>query len=257
MNTGENIFQSPNNPHYSGTQELLDTEANLIRYSTSIVDKLYSYLELNKVVKENNGSLLEFGAGIGFLANIFYVRYNIKPTCIEISPDLVRVIRNKNFECYQYLKETTQQYEAIYSSNVLEHIVDDTETLYELNLSLKENGMIGIYVPAHNFLFSSLDKQVGHVRRYSKNELVVKVQNAGFKIIRIQYDDCLGFFASILIKIVGYKNKANLGNSQSLKIYDKYIYPVSRILDNVGASKLLGKNILLIAQKIQNPIVNK
>ncbi len=251
MNTGENRFQSPKNPHYSGTQELLDTEANLIRYSTSIVEKLYNFMNLNRVIKENNGSLLEFGAGIGFLADIFYDRYTIKPTCVEISPDLAKVIRSKNFECYQYLTETTQQYEAIYSSNVLEHIVDDEATLSELNLTLKENGMIGIYVPAHNFLFSSLDKQVGHVRRYSKSELIGKVQNAGFTIIKVKYDDCLGFFASLLVKIVGYKNKANLGNSYSLKIYDKYIYPVSRTLDKMGASKLIGKNILLIAQKIQ------
>jgi len=38
-------------------------------------------------------------------------------------------------------------------------------------------------------------------------------------------------------------------NGVVLKIYDGFIFPLSRILDKIGMKHLFGKNILLIAQK--------
>ena len=94
-----------------------------------------------------------------------------------------------------------------------------------------------------------MDELIGHVRRYSKKELLAKVENAGFQIKRVQYDDFLGFFASVVVKIIGYKNRANLGSARSLILYDRCIYPVSRILDRLGFKYLIGKNLLVIAEK--------
>ncbi|SVC30839.1 uncharacterized protein METZ01_LOCUS283693 [marine metagenome] len=40
-----------------------------------------------------------------------------------------------------------------------------------------------------------------------------------------------------------------LGNKGSLLIYDKYIYPISMVLDNLGFRYFFGKNILVAARK--------
>jgi predicted SAM-dependent methyltransferase len=58
----------------------------------------------------------------------------------------------------------------IYSSNVLEHIEDDSRALNEMFAKLQINGKLAIYVPAFMFLFSDLDIKAGHFRRYSKKE---------------------------------------------------------------------------------------
>jgi hypothetical protein len=50
------------------------------------------------------------------------------------------------------------------------------------------------------------------------------------------------------LKLLGYKNKAGLGNPKSLKIYDIAVNPISRTLDIIGTRFLVGKNILLFAQ---------
>ena len=241
--------QSDSQQQYSGTQELLDSEVGLSGYSSEIVRKFYSKMKLETRVMEKKGKVLEFGAGTGFLADILRSRFHIEPDCIELDPDLVSLIKSKKFKCFQFLKETTQNYAAIYTSNVLEHIEDDSAVLKELFDSLVKGGVIGIYVPAHPFLYSTMDKEIGHVRRYTRAELRNKVQDAGFTIQSLTYDDFIGFFASLFVKIVGYKNGAKLGSKNSLIFYDKIIYPVSRTLDFVGFRHILGKNLILVAIK--------
>jgi hypothetical protein len=238
-----NSRQDAKNPSYSGTQELIATENGLTRYSTAIVRKFH------KALKINQGTyLLEFGAGTGFLAQIMYDKFGVRPICVELDPKLQDIVTEKGFICFQDLQSSKNSYDAIYTSNVLEHIENDVETLTHLYNALATKGLLGIYVPAHPVLFSQMDEKVGHVRRYRKSELVSKVQSVGFTVVKVQYDDFIGFFASLLVKIVGYGN-GGLGSRQSLKLYDNLIYPVSRLLDKLGFSGIIGKNIFLVCKK--------
>lgn len=245
-------IQNSESQAYTGTQQLLDSEAGLIRYSSEIVRKLFVKMQLQSRIIEKKGNLLEFGAGTGFLAEIFQSNFKIKPDCVELDPKLVKIIQDKQMKCFQFLSETPQNYSAIYTSNVLEHIENDSAVLKELFDSLIPGGVIGIYVPAHPILYSTMDKDIGHVRRYTRSELKKKVVHAGFSIQSVTYDEFIGFFASGLVKIVGYKNRANLGSQNSLIFYDTVIYPISRFLDALGFRFILGKNLILIATKMEN-----
>lgn len=242
-------IQSSESQTYTGTQQLLDSETGLIRYSTEIVRKFFTKMELRARIIENNGNVLEFGAGTGFLAEIFCSQFSIKPDCVELDPDLVEYIKKKTLRCFQFLSETQQNYSAIYTSNVLEHIENDSAALRELHDALIPGGVIGIYVPAHPFLYSTMDKEIGHVRRYTRPELKAKVLDAGFSIQSITYDEFIGFFASAVVKVIGYKNRASLGSTRSLIFYDKFIYPLSKLLDQSGFRYLVGKNLIVIAVK--------
>jgi SAM-dependent methyltransferase len=242
-------FQNSESQAYTGTQQLLDSEAGLIGYSSEIVRKLFKKMELQNRIIEESGTLLEFGAGTGFIAEIFHTSFNVKPDCVELDPNLVKHIRNKGFRCFQFLSEAPQDYAAIYTSNVLEHIENDSAALKELFDSLIPGGIIGIYVPAHPILYSTMDEDIGHVRRYTRSDLKEKVLDAGFSIQSITYDEFIGFFASAAVKIIGYKNKASLGSKRSLVFYDKFIYPLSKILDQLGFRYLIGKNLIVIAEK--------
>jgi SAM-dependent methyltransferase len=245
-------IQNVESQAYTGTQELLDSEAGLIRYSSEIVRKFFSKMKLQKRIIEEKGNLLEFGAGTGFLAEIFQTQFQVKPDCVELDPHLVKVVSQKNFQCYQFLNQLPQKYVAIYTSNVLEHIENDTAVLKELFESLTPGGVIGIYVPAHPILYSTMDEEIGHVRRYTRSELKAKVIQAGFSIQSITYDESIGFIALAFVKFVGYKNRMNLGSQKSLIFYDKVIYPMSKFLDFLGLRFILGKNLILIAIKKEN-----
>ena len=236
--------QSITNPAYSGMSELLATENSLVNYSKSIVRKLHRKMNLT-----TSSKICEFGAGTGFLADIFRSEFQIEPDCIELDPKLILLIKSKKLKCFQTLVESPQNYDGIYSSNVLEHIEEDSKTLKQLFDALKPGGVIGIYVPAHPMLYSTMDEQIGHVRRYTKRELKDKVLEAGFSIQSLTYDEFLGFFASAFVKLVGYKETANLGSKKSLAFYDRFVFPISQALDFLGFRYLLGKNLILIAVK--------
>ncbi len=59
--------------------------------------------------------------------------------------------------------------DTIVTLDVLEHIEDDQYTLRICYDVLRPNGRLLIKVPAHMFLYGSLDKASLHFRRYAKN----------------------------------------------------------------------------------------
>lgn len=78
-------------------------------------------------------------------------------------------------------------FDVIGAFDVLEHIDDDNKALEEINRALKAGGSLLLTVPAHKFLWSYFDKRSSHQRRYSKRELIVKLEQAGFTVRKISY----------------------------------------------------------------------
>ena len=87
--------------------------------------------------------------------------------------------------------------------DVLEHIDDDERALREINQALRPGGEILLTVPAHEFLWSYFDAQSHHRRRYSKRELVAKLERNGFAIKRMSYYMCFLFPVFAAIRLVG------------------------------------------------------
>jgi hypothetical protein len=112
---------------------------------------------------------------------------------------------------------------------------------------MQPGGKIGIYVPALPILFSDLDRNVGHFRRYRKKELIHKVRSAGYEIQSCYFNDSVGVLASLALKVLGYKNKSGLGSKESLFFYDRFVYPISKILDRIFLRYVIGKNLFLFA----------
>lgn len=235
-------LQNEDSTNYAGTDELWANEKFLKKYNTDIVSKLSKY-------SKTESEVLEFGAGIGTLAQLWYSITMVKPECLEIDTNLREVLIERKFNCYENIDSIHKTFDVIYTSNVLEHIEDDVDTLKKLHSKLKADGVIAIYVPAFMSIYSELDSAVGHYRRYEKTELINKLHLANFKIRDCYFVDSIGFFAWLSIKLRGYKSDKKLGNGKSLEIYDKYIYPLSKWLDTLGLRFLFGKNLLVIANK--------
>ncbi len=244
----EKKMQTPENLEYSGHEELRATEAGLLGYSTDIVKKLSRKMKIG-IRFSAKPEIMEFGAGSGFLAEIWEKVTGIKPDCCEIDPELVAAIKARGLRCFTSINHLDRKYHGIYTSNVLEHIEDDSLALRNLHSALLPNGALGIYVPAFPFLFSEMDEIVGHFRRYRRRDLIAKVEAAGFEVESCTYSDFVGYFASIFLKFVGFKRRTNLGSIRSLKFYDFWIYPISKTLDALGFRYLAGKNLILVARK--------
>jgi len=78
----------------------------------------------------------------------------------------------------------TDEFDCIGAFDVIEHIKDDEEVLAQVNNALKPGGVILITVPQHRWLWSKVDEDACHVRRYSSTDLHKKLEIAGFRILR-------------------------------------------------------------------------
>ena len=67
-------------------------------------------------------------------------------------------------------------FDTILCINVLEHTADDAAALRRANQLLMPGGRIIIFVPAGKDLFGTLDRGIGHQRRYERDELIAMLQ---------------------------------------------------------------------------------
>ena len=238
--------QTKTNSDYSGIEELFDAEQGLEFYNKDVVKKILKGLGL--LDRSNELSLIvEFGAGTGALAEVMKQQHGLKPICVEIDPKLIEILKSKGFQTYTDISLIPGLVNSVYTSNVLEHIENDTDALVSIKKKMLPGALLVIYVPALPFLFSEMDAKVGHYRRYTKKELLEKVSQAGFGIRDCYYNDCLGVLAWGSLKLFGYKGKSGIGSKKSLIIYDRVVYPISMLLDFLFMKRLMGKNLLLIA----------
>lgn len=75
--------------------------------------------------------------------------------------------------------------ESVVCLNVLEHMPDDSAVLQNIYSSLKPGGRAVILVPQGARAFGTLDRVLGHFRRYSKLELEQRMSAAGLSVVRM------------------------------------------------------------------------
>lgn len=89
-----------------------------------------------------------------------------------------------------------EQYDVIGAFDVIEHIEQDQLVLNNLSSALKQGGSLIISVPQHRWLWSEIDEYACHVRRYTRSELVDKIQSTGLRV------DYATSFVSFLVPLM-------------------------------------------------------
>lgn len=77
-----------------------------------------------------------------------------------------------------------EKFDLIAAFDVIEHIDDDMGAISNVHEMLNEGGYFIVTVPQHKFLWSRLDQIVKHKRRYTRRELVQKLQARGFSVVQ-------------------------------------------------------------------------
>lgn len=223
---------------YSGTENL-EVMAEAVNYNAFLMSLIRNEARSGEV-------LLDFGAGIGTFAKAL-ASDGHQVLCIEPDQRQRERIVQAGLPAFADIScLPDQSVDLLYSLNVLEHIEDDVAVLRTCHEKMKPGGRILIYVPAFPVLYSSMDKLVGHCRRYTRSDLAEKMRLAGFEVFRNEYVDSAGFLASLLFKVFG--SDSGVINRGALIAYDRYAFPVSRWMDKLF-KRLFGKNVLLIARR--------
>ena len=231
-----NVGSAPSSS-YSG-RENLEAMKHAQNYNRYLID----------LIKANapGNAVLDFGAGGGtFAAPMSAAGFDVR--CIEPDAALQQELESQALLTYGDLEQIPRDsIDYVYTLNVLEHIEDDQAALDSLAAKLKANGRILIYVPAFQCLFSSMDRKVGHFRRYRSDQLKARVQRSGLQVETARYVDSAGFFASLIFKWFG--SDSGEISPRSVALYDRIAFPVSKLAD-LFLSRVLGKNLLVVASK--------
>jgi SAM-dependent methyltransferase len=83
-------------------------------------------------------------------------------------------------------------FDSVVMLDVLEHIQNDVQLLRSLSNYLRPHGKLVVKVPALEWLYSPMDRAIGHYRRYSKTKLSETFAAAGFANPQIWYFNIAG-----------------------------------------------------------------
>jgi len=142
--------------------------------------------------------------------------------------------------------------------DVLEHIDDDEKALFEVGRALKPGGKILLTVPAHKFLWSYFDEASAHQRRYSRKEIIAKLERNGFIIRKASFYISLLFplflGARIIGKIMPKRRRPDVKTSievQTIPVVNELFLWILRLekqlLKHVNLP--LGASLLILAEK--------
>jgi len=147
----------------------------------------------------------------------------------------------------------TESVGLIIAMDIFEHLGDDTKGIIESYRVLNKEGIFILTVPAFKSLRGIQDEMTGHKRRYSKKEIVNKLKEQGFDILRSSYFNFFLFFPTLLgrrfINLLGLKIESeNKINFPLLNFFLKMIFSLEpRILKHVSFP--FGVSIFCVARK--------
>ncbi|MBN2475082.1 MAG: glycosyltransferase [Pirellulales bacterium] len=154
----------------------------------------YNRWTLRQCARFLGDRVLEAGAGIGNLSCLLLEKTRL--ILADRDPVYVAQLRDrfgdrKNVRIVQADLTRTEDFalwkderiDAVFCSNVLEHLADDRQVLRNFHDTLAPGGHCIIVVPAGGWLYTGMDRQLGHYRRYEVDELREKMEAAGLEIV--------------------------------------------------------------------------
>ena len=146
-------------------------------------------------------SVLEIGSGIGNLSAFLVDRERLVLTDTReeyLSRLRQRFADRPNVSVARlYLPDDDravagQRFDTVICLNVLEHVDDDLSALHAIRRLLGPGGRLVLLVPALQALYGTIDRALGHHRRYNRDGLADLLRATGFKLAHIEYFNLAG-----------------------------------------------------------------
>lgn len=205
--------------------------------------KNYSRWQYSQFRRYVGKSVLEIGCGLGNLTQYlikdaeYVLASDILPEAVEFAKQRFPGAKNLEIVCKDLFKQGLKgcpraNFDTIIISNVLEHIENDLAAMRSCYDMLgHDGGRLLLLVPAHRFLYGTLDIESGHFRRYAKGALIDLARNANFKIIDLyafNFIGAIGWF--INYRVLRLKNTNNSPSTLESNIFENLLVgPSERI----------------------------
>ena len=234
--------------------ELPNASATAEDFEFAALNEAVNYRDalLREFSRHLRGRVLEVGSGIGQLTGeLLKNRAITRLVSIEPHPGFHSKI-SAMFPSHTVIHGTIddlnsgENWNAILSVNVLEHINDDERELRSYHRHLaKENGDLCLFVPARPEIYAPIDKDFGHFRRHTKPGLRRKLEHAGFQVLQLRYYNLAGYFAWWFNFCLLRKRHFNAG---AVRCFDRFIFPAVHGFESRICPPPIGQSLLAIAR---------
>jgi SAM-dependent methyltransferase len=229
---GDSVLQS----------QTLESLTSAVNYHAWLTDLARPYLGEHPI---------ELGSGLGDYAATWLGQGIPSITVTEADPSRLHVLRQRfagrpevQVRAIDVFRPEPATHSAFVAFNVLEHIPDDVGALRAAHTLLRPGGAVIMFVPAFDMAMSRFDREVGHVRRYTRAGLGETMRAAGLEVQELRYVDIPGLFAWI----VGMRMlRMTPGDSSLLRLWDRTVIPLTRRLE-ARVRAPFGKSVFAVAR---------
>lgn len=196
-----------------------------------------------------SGDVLEVGAGMGGTTRVLRSGQERSWTCLEPDQTLANTISGNGGPVEVIVGSLTSLsadtcYDSILYVDVLEHIKRDVDEMKMAAARLNPGGYLIVLSPAHQWLFSAFDQEIGHYRRYNRRSLR-RLAPSGLREVRMAYLDSVGLLASLASKLLLSQPQPK---PSQIWFWDSFLVRASRIMDPLTGYNA-GKSVLAVWQR--------
>lgn len=200
--------------------------------------------------------VLEIGAGIGDLTECIaggreVFATDISNGCLELLAKRFSEWKNVTVARFDIMDADIEAWRSRHidtavSMQLFEHIQNDIRAFENILKILEEGGKIIAMVPALKPLYGTIDRALGHRRRYSRKEITDKIARAGFVVTDCFYLNmvgAIGWFINARIL------RRTAQSAAQIKVFDKVVVPIMSRLEGLLGAIPFGQTLYCIGEK--------
>jgi SAM-dependent methyltransferase len=205
------------------------------------------------------GRVLDIGGGTG--NHISFLK-GLELVSIDLSPETVHELREKYHDLHDWSFQVgditdaslidrlgKSSFDTVLSCNVFEHISDDGLAFLHASELLRPGGYLVLLLPAHAWLFGSMDRLAGHFRRYSAEDAKRKLKIAGLQQVALRYVNfvgALGWFVNN--RLISHHQLSSPAINGQIRLFDRFLIPTLMRLES-GRRMPFGQSLVCVGQK--------
>ena len=237
------MMKTPTSFQYSGTE--LEAVAGGRNYYRWIADRCAPFF---------GRRVIEVGAGIGTFSEFVIGTPGVESLLsVEPAENVFPALARKfgGHERVRTVKANIDQVDLVDAAdslvavNVLEHVEDDEGFVRAAAKIVVPGGHLLLFVPAHQFLYGSLDAAFDHYRRYTKAGLSSLLSRSGWESLSISNINVAGILPWL---VAGKLLRSTTIGHRQMRLFDRLVIPVIRRLESIR-EPFIGQSLLVIARK--------
>ncbi|GIW62658.1 MAG: hypothetical protein KatS3mg090_0484 [Patescibacteria group bacterium] len=180
------------------------------KYYSVISENNFTYFYLINLLKKPEfntcQTILDIGCGVGSLS-LYLASKGKEVVGVDVSSRAIAIANNAkkllDLDSVEFVVSSIEKFknkkkfDAVLLIEVIEHIEDDKGLVEKIKQMLKSEGLVLLTTPSsENLMFKlgfyrQFDQQVGHLRRYSKQEIERLLESKGFEVLYLYEKESL------------------------------------------------------------------